>query len=747
MKKIITLLVLLLVVAAQAQQTLPPKGEVFRDDVLPTVYITLPADSLAEILDPENRWSNYHYKATFVYDNGTVRDTIDNIGFRLRGNTSREAAKKSFKISFNEFESGRKYHGVEKLNLNGNQNDPTISRAKLSFDLLDYLDVPASRANHVKLYINGDYFGLYINIEHIDEEFTQSRYASKGGNLYKCLYGADLAYIGASPNNYKLDYYELKEPIGATDYVDLANFIDVLNNTPDANFECELENIFNVNSYLKSVVMDVLTGNWDGPNYNKNNFYLYNNPKTGQFEYIPYDLDNTFGVDFIGRDWSVRDMYNWSRGTTGRPLFDKIITRPVYKKRFTYLMQKTIDEYFNIANLQPKLNAMKSLVNEAAKADTVRPLDYGFTISDFDNSFGYFSNQHVKFGLTDYITRRENATRQQIDASENVGPLPFWYTYTIDYANDSIRLTIHADGKKPLATVEVEYNWDNQSALWKDTLKAQSGSEDVYSTTIAWHPTAKSIGFLFRMKDTEGVQNELPSCNMYSIDKIRTDIPLYINELMADNESGIQDEEGKNEDWIELYYGGDNFVNPGVLYLTDDLNNPTRFPLVLGTIGPKSFHLIWADDDEDDGRFHANFKLGKGGEDLAIFDANGAMIDWVSFGEQTEDVSYGRVEDGGEEWTFFEEPTPDASNSGITAIADLQSVSISLYPNPTTGSVSISTISGMDRVEVYDQCGRLLMNEKLVSNQLQIPAPIPGLYLVKLIGEDRVVVKKVIVKQ
>lgn len=739
-----TILSLFIFSSLYAQQNIPTKGELFRDDVLPSVYITLPEDSLDAILDVANQSSDYHYRATFVFDNGTVRDTLDNVGFRLRGNTSRKAAKKSFKVSFNEYEDGRKYHGLEKMNINGEHNDPTIIRSKLCFDMLNYLEVPASRVNHVKLYINGTYFGLYANVEHIDEEFTQSRYGSKG-NLYKCIYGADLAYIGAGANSYKKDYYELKQPVGATDYVDLARFIDVLNNTADTDFECELENVFNVNSYLKSVVMDVLTGNWDGPNYNMNNFYLYSNPKTGQFEYIPYDLDNTLGVDFLGRDWSTRDVYTWSRGNSGRPLFDKIITRTVYKERFTYLLNKTLDDYFNADSMQIKVNALKSVINEAAKADTIRTIDYGYTINDFNNAFGYFSKDHVKYGLIDYITRRYNAARSQLNAVANVGPVAMGYTYEIDYANDSITFYLKANSEGAMKSVELVYNWDSQSAIWTDTLSEVDGRKDFYKLTIAWHPTLESLGFFFKLADVDGRSNQLPSCNMYSILRKRSDIPLYINELMADNDTSIEDEEGKNEDWIELYYDGDGFVNPGVLYLTDDLANPIKYPLILGTIAAKSFHLIWADDDEDDGRFHANFKLGKGGEDLALFDAHGTLIDWVPFGEQTTDVSYGRVEDGSDEWTFFDEPTPNASNTRIASVAPLQMIDLVVYPNPSSGTFTVQN-SPMDTwVEVYDQSGRMLLAQHKLESTIELTDVPTGIYLLRLVSGNNVIVKRLVV--
>ena len=146
-----------------AQTPIPDAGEIFRDDVVPRIDIFIDQDSLNELLKPSNLGSDYHYSTTVIFDNGNVRDTLEKVGFRLRGNTSRGATKKSFKLSMNTYVPGRKYRGVEKLNLNGEHNDPSIIRSKLSWDILREIGIPAPRANHVSVYVNERYFGLYIN--------------------------------------------------------------------------------------------------------------------------------------------------------------------------------------------------------------------------------------------------------------------------------------------------------------------------------------------------------------------------------------------------------------------------------------------------------------------------------------------------------------------------------------------------------------------------------------------------------
>ncbi len=122
-------------------QTLP----VYPDNEISKVYIVIDPDSLDIILEEGNEASDYEYPATFIFNNSFVQDTITNIGFRLRGNTSRYSQKKSFKVSFNTFQPGLKFYGYEKLNLNGEHNDPSIIRSKLSWDLFKILECSIHR--------------------------------------------------------------------------------------------------------------------------------------------------------------------------------------------------------------------------------------------------------------------------------------------------------------------------------------------------------------------------------------------------------------------------------------------------------------------------------------------------------------------------------------------------------------------------------------------------------------------------
>lgn len=477
LKKYLFLLCYLIVNIVSAQNyTNPDKGEIFNDNIVPRIDILIHPDSLTAIYN--DVWSDKEYTCTFIFDNQNIRDTLYAVGFRLRGNTSRNAAKKSFKVSFNTFVSGRKYYGLEKLNLNGEHNDPTISRSKIGWDLLGSVEAVSPRANHVQLYINDLYYGLYINIEHIDERFVKSRFKENNGNLYKCLYPADLNYLGSNPDLYKFESngrqaYNLKINELEDDYTDISAFINILNNTPLSNLPCELEKVFNVNDYLQYMAFDILSGNWDGYIYNKNNYYLYHNQLSGQFEYIPYDIDNTFGIDWLGKDWGNRNIYTWNPGSSSekRPLYTRLLSIPEYKNRFSFYMNKFLQNQFMESSIYPQMDIMLNRIAIYAQQDSFRTLDYGYTQSDFLNAWAQSSGGHVAYGLKPYIATRRNNALQQLQLTDSK---PFFHRLNIRQGNDTLYFRIKAEDESP-STLSITLNYQINTAVGQNTALFDDG--------------------------------------------------------------------------------------------------------------------------------------------------------------------------------------------------------------------------------------------------------------------------------
>tara|TARA_R110000868_G_scaffold235273_5_gene489058 strand:+ start:452 stop:2779 length:2328 start_codon:yes stop_codon:yes gene_type:complete len=745
----------------------------FDDTSLAEVFIQIEQDSLDLILAPENSNSNYEFPATFIFKKEEKADTVFNIGFRLRGNTSRDSQKKSFKVSFNTFEKGREYKGLDKMNLNGEHNDPTILRAKLSWDIFQEINLPAPRANHVKLFINNDYYGLYLNVEHIDDEFLKDRFGSDDGNLYKSLYPADLSYISENPEDYKWSpnwadrrVYELKTNTEEDDYSDLASLISFFENSNTQDFINEIEDYINVDGVLRWMAVDILTGNWDNYWYNQNNFYLYFNVEENRFEFIPYDYDNTFGIDFIGPDWGTRDINNWGPDGANRPLTYRILEVEEYRNRLNFYINKIIEDFFNVDILFPEIDRIKALTEDAAEEDIYRTLDYEYDIEEYHNSFNSALGGHVKYGLKPYITTRINSALEQLQL-ENITPII--RSVHLELVRDSA-LNFYVDVlDEELASVKViipkiegmDFITPLEIILSDDGLNIDKKANDgVYSGSLTEFLDREWLTYWIKATD---IADNVNSSEIDTFEFKTLQSLLVINELMASNSSTIQDEGGAFSDWLEIYNPSDSLISLNGYFLSDNLTIKNKWAFPDTTIQPKGFLVVWVDDDEKEGPLHTSFNLSKEGEDIGLFFQSGdtyLTVDAFPFGEQTTDYSYGRISDGHSKFVFFESPTPGASNDGLINSIQLETdlpAEIQLfqnYPNPfnpeTTISFQLNTSSDI-KLEVFSIEGRLiqtLINARYLSGvhsiRFDASSLSSGMYFYRLKTENQSLTKRLV---
>ena len=174
---------------------------------------------------------------------------------------------------------------------------------------------------------------------------------------------------------------------------------------------------------------------------------------------------------------------------------------------------------------------------------------------------------------------------------------------------------------------------------------------------------------------------------------------LVLNEFMADNGATMADPQGHYDDWIEIYNPGPGTADLGGMYLTDNLQNPTQWQFPSNTyIAQDDYLLVWADEDIlDSPGLHANFKLSAGGEEIALYSTNGAsLVDSISFGNQSEDVSYGRFPNGGSTWYFMDPSSPNAANTS----AQSEEVYFSRLGGVMTNSFTLKLSTRSDTGEI-----------------------------------------------
>jgi len=140
---------------------------------------------------------------------------------------------------------------------------------------------------------------------------------------------------------------------------------------------------------------------------------------------------------------------------------------------------------------------------------------------------------------------------------------------------------------------------------------------------------------------------------------------LVVNEVMANNTSTVTDNFGEYDDWVELYNSSSEPILLNSLYVTDDLDDPTKFQLTGGlTVPAYGYLLLWADSQAStQGPDHCTFSLSANGEEFGIFQPDGqTLIDWVSFNSQISDVSYARYPNATGDWAYAANVTVATEN-------------------------------------------------------------------------------------
>lgn len=750
-------LILIFRIDLHSQNLFPENEPVYVDTEVPRIDITMLDVDLLNLYKAGNELSNVEYRSVFVFSSSGLVDTVFDVGIRFRGNTSRYSQKKSFKVSFNTFVVGQKFQGLEKMNLNGEHNDPSIIRSKLCWDMLNSIGVPAPRANHVRLYINNQYYGLYISVEHIDDQFVKLRFGNSNGNLYKCLYPADLTYRGTNPNSYKFTangyrVYDLKTNVEADDYSDIAKLIQVINQTSVSELPAKLEPIFNVNTFLKYLAVEALVGNWDGYSYNKNNFYLYRNTSTGRFEFIPYDLDNTFGIDWFGIDWATRNVLSWS-SSEERPLTKKILSVDVYKKRYLFFIKELQENWFSPSVLSAKVNSIHYRIRQYANSDSYRSLDYGWSDADFDNSYSQSLGGHVKYGLIPYINKRNQYASSQFSVT-NIPPVVSNVYHKVISHKVPITVAAHVDDEDVPKSVKLTY-WTNSGKPHEVVMAVDSST--FYSAEIdPSNDSFTTFNYYITATYDRDQNTREPLVGEYCVNlSNNSSLSLCINEVMTSNSHTYPDEYGDYSDWIELYNYGSSSIELGNICITDNLDKPGKWQFPDLTIQPGEFKLFWADGNIAKGSNHLPFKLNRDGEDVGIFTSKELgyrYIDGYRICKTSKDCSYGYYPNSVGLPLELKSPTPGFSNVKTEGSYRLVLPEISLYPNPFSEALNVKLTfapSSNYTVSVYSLSGVLvaekqvssLSNVALVNFDLSGKILTNGVYLVTVAVEEKKSVK------
>ncbi|MEM7313993.1 MAG: CotH kinase family protein, partial [Planctomycetota bacterium] len=208
---------------------------------------------------------------------------IENVGLRKKGFLgSLDENRPSLKIKFSEYQQQAPIEGLDRLTLNNNKQDPAGLSQYLTYRLFNESGTFASRCNLSRVMVNGQYLGIYSNVESVKPLMLKRGFKDGSGRLYEGTV-ADFYPDFVEKFEKKDDDFDF-EPIKSVAAV-LAE--------EELNPE-ELGKLVDIDAFMTFWAVESLVGFWDGYTHNQNNFFVYQNPTNSLLYFIPWGADSTF---------------------------------------------------------------------------------------------------------------------------------------------------------------------------------------------------------------------------------------------------------------------------------------------------------------------------------------------------------------------------------------------------------------------------------------------------------------------
>jgi hypothetical protein len=617
------------------------------------------------------------------------------------------------------------------------------------------MDCPSS--NFARVYINGQYRGVYTNNESISDNFNEDHYYADD-TYFKCnpVGGAgpgstvspDLKYLGTDSSAY-FNGYELQSTFGWNRMVALCNAL----NNDFQNIEASLD----IDRAIWMLAFNNVLVNLDS--YSgafRQNYYL-SWDINGRFVPTVWDLNMSFGgfPGGTGSDTTTPTSLDpFSNATSNNhPLIKQIMANPLYKRMYMAHVRTMVQEMFASGQYETWAQNLMALADSSIQADTYK----FYTYSQFLNSLttavtgggpGGGSIPGIK-ALMDaraqfFSTNAAYVLQAPIIVSHAASTLPLVYGSTV---------TINATTSNE-TTVYLGYRGNHQLKFTRVQMFDDGAHNDGAAGDHTYGVEVPVAGLTFEYNIYAENNNAglfSPARAEHEFHTLAVNFPapavgaVLINEVLASNDSLLFDPNGDDDDWIELINTTNSPIDLAGFYLSDDPLNLMAWAFPAGTVLPANgYLLVWADNDLMQNGLHANFKLSSGGD--YVYLSHGFNVhDQIAFGPQLANISYARCPDAGLNFATII-PTPLANNNCQIGLLENEQLQVQVYPNPFTDQFTIENQEDGLQLNIKSLNGQLLYTSALQNGKYQIDASAwgSGMYILELQSQKGIKVSKIV---
>ena len=282
----------------------------------------------------------YTYVEASVSIDGVV---FPKVGIRKKGFIgSQSRTRPSLKIKLNHIDKEGGIEGLTNLTLNNNKQDISQVSQFIGYALFNAIGSPAPRCAYAKVTVNGKNLGIYSHVETVRKPLLKRAFGNDNGPLYE---GTVVDFNQEWENSF--EHKTGDDPLGREKIIALINVL-----ADDKVTEEAIGELVDLESFYRFWATESLLGFWDGYSGNNNNYFIYLNPETDKFQFLPWGADalfTNFSMDFRRNSRAPTSVK--TQGLIAYKLYQLEAGRERYAKTMTELLKSHWDEVELLAEL------------------------------------------------------------------------------------------------------------------------------------------------------------------------------------------------------------------------------------------------------------------------------------------------------------------------------------------------------------------------------------------------------------
>ena len=290
----------------------------------------------------------YTYVEASVSIDGVV---FPKVGLRKKGFIgSQSRTRPSLKIKLNHIDKEGGIEGLTNLTLNNNKQDISQVSQFMGYALFNASGSPAPRCAYAKVTVNGKSLGIYSHVETFRKPLLKRAFGNDNGALYE---GTVVDFNEEWENSF--EHKRGDDALGREKIIALTN---VLSN--DNVTEAAIGKLVDLESFYRFWAVESLLGFWDGYAGNNNNYFIYLNPETDKFHFLPWGADSLF-MKFSMLDFQRNSRAPISVKTQGLIAY-RLYQLGTGREQYAKTMMELLKSHWNEVELITELDRVAEMI-------------------------------------------------------------------------------------------------------------------------------------------------------------------------------------------------------------------------------------------------------------------------------------------------------------------------------------------------------------------------------------------------